>query len=107
MDFEVIWREYPKRPGGQDKNGAFRAWSTRRREGVSAETLLEGVRRYAKYILVTGKSNTEFIKLAKTFFNASEHFNEDWKLPKQITKDRSDFGKMSAPDNTIPSGFRG
>ncbi|VXC76868.1 hypothetical protein YERSI8AC_180092 [Enterobacterales bacterium 8AC] len=77
-DFEAAWLEYPRRPGSPDKHGAFKAWNARLRDGVTAETMMEGVRRYAAFVVATGKSGTEFIKQAKTFFGPSRHFEDEW-----------------------------
>jgi hypothetical protein len=77
-DFEAAWSGYPRRPGSPDKHGAFKAWNARLRDGVTAESMLDGVRRYAAFVVATGKSGTEFIKQAKTFFGPSRHFEDEW-----------------------------
>ncbi|WP_208951695.1 phage replisome organizer [Rahnella sp. ChDrAdgB13] len=77
-EFEAAWQEYPRRPGSPDKHGAHKAWTARKREGVTAEAMLDGARRYAAFIVANGKSGTEFIQLAKTFFGPSRHFEDDW-----------------------------
>lgn len=105
-DFEDAWKEYPRRPGSPDKRGAFNAWKARIREGARAEEILAGVKRYAVYIQATGKSGTEFIKQAKTFFGPSCHYEDEWNIPADY-KGRRDVNAISQPDNTIPDGFRG
>lgn len=94
-EFEAAWLEYPKRPGSQDKHGAHKAWSARLRDGVPADAMLDGVRRYAVFVNATGKSGTEFIKQAKTFFGPSKHFEDDWQV---IT------GGSNAAKNTSSAG---
>ncbi|EFB2913808.1 DUF1983 domain-containing protein [Escherichia coli] len=48
--FEQVWREYPLRAGANPKKSAFSAWKARLREGVPPEAMLDGVRRYARYL---------------------------------------------------------
>ncbi|EBS2696127.1 replication protein [Salmonella enterica subsp. enterica serovar Newport] len=80
-EFETAWQAYPKRAGGNPKPSAFKAWKARLREGVTPETLLEGVKRYAAYVRVTGSTGTQFVKQAATFFGPDRHFEESWQTP--------------------------
>ncbi|WP_416371405.1 hypothetical protein [Yersinia kristensenii] len=79
-EFEAAWLIYPRRPGSPDKHGALKAWNARLRDGVAADVMLEGVRRYAAFVKATGKTGTEFIKQAKTFFGPSKHFDDEWQV---------------------------
>lgn len=79
-DFELAWSLYPKRAGGNSKAGALKAWAARRKQGVSAEEMISGVRRYAAYIAGTGKERTEYVKQAETFFGTGLHFQGDYSL---------------------------
>lgn len=79
-EFEAAWLEYPRRPGSPDKHGALKAWNARRRDGVTVDAMLEGVKRYAAFVKATGKAGTEFIKQAKTFFGPSKHFDDEWQV---------------------------
>lgn len=105
-DFETAWAEYPQRAGGADKAGAFKSWTARLREGVTPGEMIAGAVRYAKFIQATGKTRTEFVKQAKTFFGPSGHFREHWDPPVAPGRDFS-FGAVSNCDDTIPPGFRG
>lgn len=80
-EFETAWQAYPKRAGGNPKPSAFKAWKARLREGVTPETLLEGVKRYAAYVRVTGSTGTQFVKQTATFFGPDRHFEESWQTP--------------------------
>ncbi len=82
-EFEDAWKAYPARAGGNPKRKALQAWSARRKAGVSAETMLQGVHRYARYCALTGKLNTEFVKQGATFFGPDEHYLNDWSPPAQ------------------------
>lgn len=85
-DFETAWLAYPRRPGSPDKHGALKAWNARLREGVTSESMLDGTRRYAAFVVATGKSGTEFIKQAKTFLGPSRHFEDEWKITTEVTQ---------------------
>lgn len=108
VNFEVAWKEYPKRAGGADKLGAFKSWQARVREGVDPDVILAGVKRYAAYLKATGKVGTEFVKQAKTFFGPSCHYDDGWEIPQSgIEGNTRNINQISQPDNTIPPGFRG
>lgn len=80
-EFETAWQAYPKRAGGNSKAAAFKAWKTRLKDGVSSETMLAGVKRYAAYTRATGSIGTQFVKQASTFFGPDRHFEESWQAP--------------------------
>ncbi|EMJ7956540.1 TPA: helix-turn-helix domain-containing protein [Enterobacter chengduensis] len=103
-EFEIAWAAYPRRAGGQDKAGAFKAWSARIREGVSIQVMLDGTRRYADFVVATGAAGTQYVKQAKTFYGPSNFFLEAWEKPEQ---QRTRPGGISVPDTNIPAGFRG
>lgn len=77
-DFDHAWTLYPKRAGGNPKRDALRCWHARRAEGVSAEALLAGVKRYAQFCEAEGKVGTIYVLQAVTFFGISRRFEEDW-----------------------------
>ena len=79
LDFERVWRKYPKRDGGNPKPRAFKAWSARIKSGVDAAEIESGVERYAEHLSAKGKIGTEFVLQAATFFGPDEHWNQDWK----------------------------
>lgn len=80
-DFETAWLAYPKRAGGNPKPSAYKAWNARLHEGVAPETLLAGVKRYAAFVVATGKLGSEYVKQAATFFGPDRHFEETWQAP--------------------------
>ncbi len=80
-EFEQAWQEYPKRAGGNSKSAAFKAWKARIREGVTPETMLDGVKRYASWVRATGNTGTQFVKQAATFFGPDRHFEDTWQQP--------------------------
>lgn len=102
---------YPKRAGGNSKSAAYKAWKARLKEGVNAETMLEGVKRYAGWVSATGNSGTQFVKQATTFFGPDRHFGELWAVPAAPSPGREDPMFKSSYGNVdysqIPTGFRG
>ncbi|EAA3182559.1 phage replisome organizer [Shigella sonnei] len=105
--FEQVWREYPLRAGANPKKSAFSAWKARLREGGPPETMLDGVRRYARYLAATGKAGTEFVQRATTFFGPDRNFENPWLLPVSGTNNQRCVNHISEPDTEIPPGFRG
>lgn len=105
--FEQVWQEYPLRAGANPKKSAFSAWKARLREGVPPEAMLDGVRRYARYLAATGKTGTEFVQRATTFFGPDRNFENPWLLPVRGTNNQSCVNHVSEPDTEIPPGFRG
>ncbi|MGR7458349.1 hypothetical protein ACU60S_18405 [Klebsiella aerogenes] len=104
-DFELAWKEYPRRAGGNSKADAFKAWTARIKSGATVQELTDGVRRYAGYVAAAGKLNTEYVKQASTFFGPSKHYEEQWSSEAPIGK--RDPNTVSQPGKTIPNGFRG
>ncbi|MEE7217633.1 helix-turn-helix domain-containing protein [Escherichia coli O4:H2] len=105
--FELVWQEYPLRAGANPKKSAFSAWKARLREGVPPEAMLDGVRRYARYLAATGKTGTEFVQRATTFFGPDRNFENPWLLPISGTNNQRCVNHISEPDTEIPPGFRG
>lgn len=80
-EFEQVWAAYPRRAGGDPKSEALKAFRSRRKEGHSLETILQGTQRYARFCEHTGKIRTEVVKMAKSFLGPSLHFLEAFDLP--------------------------
>ena len=80
-EFIAVWEAYPKRNGDNRKVAAYRAWHARIDEGHSAAEILAGTQRYAVWCVATGKTNTEYVKQAVTFFGREKCFLEAWDLP--------------------------
>lgn len=67
--FQEFWAIYPKRLGDASRKQAVRAFSPALKR-CDLKTILLGARRYADHCKVTGKTNTEFVKQARTWLNA-------------------------------------
>lgn len=77
-EFEQAWSAYPKRHGANPKRDALHAWSARRKEGVPAQDMIDGVHRYARHLIASGKAGTEYVMQAKRFFGPNRLFGEPW-----------------------------
>lgn len=77
-DFKSI---YPPRAGDSGWRKAQRAGSARMAEGHHAVEFLAGARRYAVFILATGKAGTEFVQQAATFLGPGKPFLQPWHPP--------------------------
>ena len=73
--FEEAWGSYPKRPNNS-KSAAWRQWLARVGEGVDPLDMLEGTRRYAKFVEAE-QTLPKYVKLAATFYGRDRHFEND------------------------------
>jgi hypothetical protein len=80
-EFEQLKAIYPKRSGDQGWSKALKACHARLKEGSTWQELADGSQRYADYCATTGKTGTEFVKQAATFFGPDKHFLNDWVAP--------------------------
>lgn len=78
-EFDAAWAAYPARPGNS-KADAFKAWNARLVEGKTVEAMQAGVAAYATYCEDTGKTGTEYVKQAATFFGPGLHFETTWEV---------------------------
>lgn len=101
--FEAAWQAYPSRPGASKKE-AWQAWLARRRDGVDATLMLNGVKRYAAYIAATGEA-PKFIKHAATFFGPNEHYKADWCAPaRQVSDSKNDLANTNYAQGIAQDG---
>jgi hypothetical protein len=84
LEFEEIRRAFPKRAGSQPWSRAFKACRARLAEGSTWLELREGTRRYAAFILATGKPGTQYVLQAATFFGPDKQFAETWEPPAKL-----------------------
>jgi hypothetical protein len=129
--FEVAWSIYPKRGGSNNKVGALKAWNAtiereRKRSGSAFKRstieseMLDGTRRYAKYVRDECKERSPYLLEAKNFFGPDEHFRDEF-LPEAESlspghrnlmkscrrlKDKEEEMRMSTPSNSDSIGGR-
>ena len=80
--FEQAWKHYPKRSGNNPKNKANATFCARFQEEFRndkdsvqiQDEFVNGVKRYADYCKATGKTGTEFVLQAATFFGPDKHY---------------------------------
>lgn len=80
-DFELAWKAYPARGGGNNKAEAFKAWNARLKQGYTAEAMQAGIDAYRVHLVATGKVGTEYVKMAATFLGPNLHFLDSYALP--------------------------
>lgn len=78
--FEEAWKLYPKRPGAS-KQATLKAWNARIKAGKWAVDMLEGVKRYAAYVVSEG-TEPQYIKQPATFLGPGLYFEADWTVKK-------------------------
>ena len=64
-EFETLWKMYPRKQG---KTKALKAYQKAIKEGVSFETVEQGIKDYCEYIKKS-KTKAEYIKHGSTWFN--------------------------------------
>lgn len=94
-DFEHAWKLYPKRSGGNSKAAARKAWQARLKAGVSADDMIDGVERYAAYCNATGRTGTQYVRQAATFFGPDLHFEERFDIPAQTGKPQTNAERIA------------
>jgi len=72
---------YPKRSGGQGWGHVPKLVQRAVAMGSPWEEILEGVRSYRKWCDVTGKTGTEYVKQASTFFGPGMWWAEEYDTP--------------------------
>jgi hypothetical protein len=82
-DFALFWSLLPKRAGTNSKEEARKSWNARRRQGVTAEAMQEGARRYKACVVASGSEGTPYVMQGKTFLGPAEQWTEPFALPVQ------------------------
>lgn len=99
--FEVLWSVRPGRPGDSRKR-AFKAWKARLREGHQPDVMVEGMKRYARYIAATDSAGTKYVKMTATFLGPDLHFIEDWEIPRERDQHSGGSGKGGGQEGGVP-----
>ena len=110
--FEAAWKAYPKREGANPKNKAHSCWRARLKDGVTAETMMAGVARYAAYCKVKGSTGTAYVMQAVRFFGTERAFDNEWSASatnvkqSSITKDFSQSNYQGTPNDQFADVFQ-
>ena len=94
--FDELRAAYPSRSGSQPWSRARKAINARLQEGRVWTEIFVGVQRYAAYCNMTGKTGTEFVMQAATFFGPECHFEQPWNAPATKADTRL-HGNVAAP----------
>jgi hypothetical protein len=93
--FDEAWAIYPRRQGGNSRKNAEASFRKALKAGVSAATIIDGIRAYAEHCDATGKTGTEFVKTAEAWLNG-RFWESDWSVslsrappPRQANNRRS------------------
>ena len=101
--FEFLWKIYPKRAGSNPKKKAYAQYKVRS-IGSTFHNMHKGTKSYKEFCDATGKTNTEFVMQAATFFGPEKHYLESWDIPiKQETLPRDNDEMVQAAEL---KGFR-
>ncbi|WP_448678945.1 hypothetical protein [Pseudomonas nicosulfuronedens] len=73
-DFELFWREYPKRHRASPKPDAWKAWQARIRAGVPSSDLIAAAIAYRKEQVALGKDGTQYVQQPATFLGPGERW---------------------------------
>lgn len=76
----------PRRVGSQPWQRGLKAYAARRAEGYSAEVLLAGCERWARYVTETHQ-DPRYVMQVATFFGPEKHFLADWEVPPPAAND--------------------
>jgi hypothetical protein len=79
--FQQIKSLYPKRSGGQGWGHVPKLLARAVAQGATQEEILEGVRAYRRWCDFTGKTGTEYVKQASTFFGPGQWWAEEYDAP--------------------------
>lgn len=90
---------YPKRLGGNPWPRAFKAYSTRIKQGYDHDEIKAGLARYAEFCDKTAKTGSEFVMQAATFFGPDLRWQDEYELPKETQK--PEWSKLPFDDEKL------
>ena len=79
--FEEFRAAYPKRNGGHRWPDAAKCFALLCVNGVPADDMIAGAKRYAAFLRATGKEGTEYVQQAATFLGRNRSWEEAWACP--------------------------
>jgi len=71
-EFERFWDVYPRRAGSNPKKDALIKFNRNLKNGITAKNMIDAAEVYARWCYANEKTNTEFVKQAKTFLNDAD-----------------------------------
>lgn len=85
-EFESLWSIYPKKQG---KKRAYEAYARARKQGISCETVEDGIKAYVTYIQIN-RIESQYIKQGSSFFS-QQAWQDDWTPTGSQTTDDDDL----------------
>ena len=79
---------YPRRINGNPWPRAFKAYNARIKEGYPHAEIKEGLIKYASVCDATGKTGSEFVLQAATFFGPDLRWQDEYEIPKPKIQDQ-------------------
>ena len=77
--FLEAWKSLPRRKGTNSKVGAFEQFQRRVKEGVNAQEMIDGAKRYAEFCDHEVKDGHEnYIMAGERFFGKKRHWQNPW-----------------------------
>ncbi|WP_227260558.1 GntR family transcriptional regulator [Enterococcus durans] len=83
--FDFIWKKYPNKKG---KAAAFKAYCKALKEGVTDETILDGINRYKKEIAIKN-TDKQYIAHGSTWFSQNR-WEDDYEIESAAKNEPSD-----------------
>ena len=80
IEFEEVWKLYPKKQG---KTNSLKNYIKARQKGIEKETIINGLINYINYIQIE-KLDSKYIKNGSTWFY-QECWNDDYMIKRKIT----------------------
>lgn len=81
IGFARCWSIYPRRTGGNPKRAAERAYMARVQAGIDEQHLYARTIAYKAFCDATGKTGTETVLMARTFYGPDDRYDGDFSLP--------------------------
>ena len=103
-DFDQIWAIYPKRANGNPKAKAYGAFLARLKDGKSVKAMLAGTRQYAAFCDAAGKTGTEWVMQASTFFGPDLRFEDKYLYlePEKKPRTEAEWNEAGSKVNVFP-----
>lgn len=80
LEFEECWSSYPKRSGNNPKLDAYRQWCKRILEGVKAEDMIAGAKRYFAWCEASGNIGSQMVMQAVRFLGDGKLYEQEFDI---------------------------
>lgn len=90
QEFEVLWKMYPNKQG---KPNALKAYKKARKNGVTFETIKQGLENYVKYC-EENKTDKQYIKHGSTWFN-QQCWDDEYTTTKTVRMSTDEIDELN------------